>query len=185
MNFITGSQKKRARPQSLASTPDGSQVGSPHPPPASQGKLQKGLVSPASLDGEYWQPQVLPWSPRPFPLSDKDMELLHNPVPPPRAVRPSPSPSPMLTRPYTPTGSPALKSHTPLGSCSTPATPLSSPSTPYDELPLLSPSEWMVINNSSLSYPSRHPPADVSNSSGSSSESHSQTGIILKLSKRT
>ena len=173
LNFISGGQRKRSRPQSLASTPDGSVLNSPKPF-TSKGKQQrKTLVSPTlTMEMEPSVPEVLPWLPRVFPLGEKDLDALHHPVPPPPPLRITPvhlsssSSFPDMT---------SLKSRTPLSSSSTLATPLSTPpSTPSDELP--SPSEWVVTHNthtvtkctSSSQGPAQHP-----------------NHIILKLSKKS
>lgn len=164
LNFISGGIRKRTRPQSLASTPEGPPFASSPKPLSGKGKHQrKGLVSPASCEPDF-HPHVLPWVPRVFPLGEKDVEALHNPIPPPR---PSPVPSPMFARACTPTELLALKPATPLSSCSTLATPLSSPSTSLDNSPLASPTEWMVVNGRGFEVQQQQP------------------SIVLRLAKRT
>ena len=173
LNFISGGQRKRSRPQSLASTPDGSVLMNSPKPFTSKGKQQrKTLVSPTlAMEMEPSVPEVLPWCPRVFPLGEKDLDALQNPVPPPPPLRITPV---HLSSSFSFPDMTTLKSHTPLSSSSTLATPLSTPpSTPSDELP--SPSEWVVTHNthtvtkctSSSQGPAPHP-----------------NHIILKLSKK-
>ena len=140
LNFISGGgSRKRSRTQSVANTPDG--IASPKPL-FSREKDNKHHVPQTFTETEGYQSHVLPWLQRTFPLGEKDLDALHNPVPPPKPILVSPSPSPMLTHSCTPSPALITKMHTPLSSCSTLATPLSSP---MDESPLLSPSEWTVI----------------------------------------
>lgn len=179
VNFITGGQRKRSRPQSLTSTPDSSNIGSSHPLSASKGKQQQKrvLMSPPPMEGEYIRQScgVLPWLPREFPLCKTDVDALYNPPPPPKPIRITPSPSPMHTRSSTPTDF-----KTP-SSTSTLATPLSSPlSTPSEESRVISPVEWMVINSQ----------LHNGNHIGSVSQKHSDSSlpsssIVLKLAKRS
>ena len=67
LNFITGNRK---RPR--LSHADSSSMSPPLP----------GTPPPLEMDETV--PQVLPWSPRKFPLVGKDLQLLKNPVPPPK-----------------------------------------------------------------------------------------------------
>lgn len=140
MNFISGAQRKRARPSSLSSTPDPLQ-GSPWPP----NKVRRATFPVSPSDPPSAPVPVLSWPPRTFPLRGSDVDALTNPPPPPPLPivppRTSSSPSPLLSHPLTPSLPPTPSTSsvmvTPLG------TPLSSPSTPYTENPI-SPSEWAV-----------------------------------------
>ena len=141
LNFITGN-RKRPRPQN-PSTPDSS-----FPTP--------------SLDNEVGMVlQVLPWPPRRFPLTGKDLELLKKPGLPPKkiiryvTVSTSSSPSPIPRSETTPHFNIVA---TPVSSPLSVATPTAD--TVSEECPL---SQWTVVNSST---PIPH-----------------QSGIVLKLSK--
>lgn len=174
LNFISGGQRKRSRPQSLASTPDPLSASSPLPLSTSKRRV---FGSPTPSESELFASQyvgVLPWQPREFPLVDLDLDALVNPPPPPTIVRGplSPQHTHSLSESH-------LKSRTP-SIASTLATPLSSPiSTPNEETPSISPTEWMVVStqvgdhsNGIVSKPLECYKA--------ANDSH----IVLKLSKR-
>lgn len=173
LNFISGGQRKRGRPQNLTSTPDSVSVSSPISVSASKrGVFRSPTPSESDLcSGQYLG--VLPWLSRDFPLIGKDLDALHNPPPPPVIVRGPLSPNMTFDS--------QLKSRTP-SIVSTLGTPLSSPiSTPNEETPLISPTEWVVVHTQ-FSDHSNSIPASKSLESGykPASDSH----IVLKLSKR-
>jgi len=162
LNFISGGQKKRGRPNSSStSTPDPLSVSSPLP-------LKKRVFgSPGPSESELLYSSqyigILPWQAREFPLTGSDLDSLSKPHPPPAIVRGLLSPRHF--------SDPQFKSLTP-SIASTLATPLSSPlSTPDEEPPLLSPTEWIVVNSQL-------------NSISKLSDSKPANGIVLKLTKR-
>ena len=86
LNFVSGGQRKRPRPNSMSDFPaDG----------PCEGKLHRPLLSPSSTDGhEVTSPVLLlAWLPRKFPLGDEDMDALAHPVPPPPLSTPPSTPS--------------------------------------------------------------------------------------------
>ena len=179
LNFISGGQRKRSRPQSATtlSISDSPSLSSPPPPR----RLTIASPSPTPNETELatlLHPAVLPWQPRVFPLVGKDLEELEHPPPPPPLLHPSQPSSPRCFRTSTPSQTPSCTS-------STHATPLPSPlSTPSEETPVVSPAEWVVNNHFSsttglLSYRAAAGPAD---SSLPSPVGHNP--IILKLTKK-
>lgn len=206
LNFISGGPpRKRSRPQSLASTPDTPGPITTTMTPGSGGNFQPprrilsspGPSSSCSLDGgcggEFFHRVVPPWTPREFPLFGADLDALERPVPPPPRLTPSP-----LTL-ATPISSPLVggRMHS-NGSASSLVTPLTSPlSTPSEELPVISPSEWMVVNSVVKSPTATTPscaspvtlPPPHSYSSFAADNSHYSTpignrSIVLKLHKK-
>ena len=174
LNFISGGQRKRSRPHSLASTPDPLSASSPLPVSASKRRV---FGSPTPSECELFASQyvgVLPWQPRDFPLVDLDLDALLHPPPPPTIIRGPLSPL------HTHTPESHLKSRTP-SIASTLATPLSSPiSTPNEEPPSISPTEWMVVS----SQVDDHSNSIVSKPLESCYKPTNDSHIVLKLSKR-
>lgn len=152
INFISGNQRKRGRPQSMTLTDSPGPLQSPPPPPR---RVTIASPSPSHTEPElaaHVHTVVLPWPPRVFPLAGSDFEALSNPPPPP--PRPTVVTHPEAASPLAHflTSTP---SQTPSCSSSALATPLSSPlTTPTEETPAVSPAEW-VVNNS-------HPPCTTS-----------------------
>lgn len=136
LNFISGGQRKRSRPSSSSNTPDPLSLSSPLPYTRKK-ECESPLPSEAELCASQYM-GILPWQPREFPLSEKDLNALTNPPPPPHIVRGLISPQHFPESQF--------KSRTP-SIASALATPLSSPiSTPSEETPSMSPTEWMVVS---------------------------------------
>lgn len=179
LNFISGGQRKRARPQSMTLSENGGPVTSPPLPPR---RLTVASPSPSHAEPEVVSNRlhvvVLPWQPREFPLNEADQQALVNPPPPP----------PTITRP----ASPVLHtpSQTPSHTSSAVPTPAASPrSTPSEGTPAMSPAEWAVVNTnfppalpSSSALSNNHCPPSHADSAFLSSP---HTPLILKLTKKT
>ena len=166
-NFITGSQRKRSRPQS-ATMSESPSLSSPPPR-----RLTIASPSPTTTETElatHIHPVVLPWQPRVFPLNESNQEaLLHPPPPPPISTHLS---SPRQFRTGTPSQTPSCTS-------SAFATPLTSPiSTLSEETSAISPAEWVVNPQLPAS------PAPFNHRDISSDSSLSNYPLILKLTKK-
>lgn len=170
LNFISGAQRKRGRPQSMTVL-DSPALTSPPPPR----RLTIASPSPTYAETELAtciHTVVLPWQPRGFPLDEAEQEaLVTPPLPPPIITRPT---SPSHFRTSTPSKTP---------SCTSLATPVGSPhSACYEGTPAISPVEWIV--NSQFPHAAstlyNHSTAEVQ----MPSPPVSQNPIILKLTKK-
>ena len=180
LNFISGSQRKRSRPQSMTLS-DTQSLDSPPAPPPPPRRLTIASPSPTYAEPELTtrvHHMVLPWQPRVFPLNQAEQDALTTPPPPP---------PPVLTRLASPRLA-STPSQTPSCSSSTLPTPVDSPaSTPGDHTPAISPAEWIV--NSQLPLPSsstlyNHAPLSAAESVLLPSPIPSHNPIILKLTKK-
>lgn len=193
-NFISGGQRKRSRPQSMtfSDTPscrsqsmtlsDTPSLSSPPPQPQPPRCLTIASPSPTHADSESTSRMytvVLPWQPRVFPLDEAEQDALVAPPPPP----------PILTQLSSPSlGHTSTLSQTPSCTSSALATPVGSPhSTLSEDIPAISPAEWVV--NSQCPPPTlcnHHFPLDTAGSAfvpppGPLSV---HNPIILKLTKK-
>ncbi len=178
LNFISGSQRKRSRPQSMTLAESGA-VMSPPPPR----RLTIASPSPSNAEPDVVpnlvHVVVMPWQPRVFPLNETEQAALVNPPPPP----------PTVTRPSSPPFH--TPSQTPSHTSSALPTPLASPrSTPSEDTPAMSPAEWAVVN---AHFPPPPPSTTLYNHCplGNAADSAllasplPHNPIILKLTKKT
>ena len=180
LNFISGSQRKRNRPQSMTLS-DSPSLNSPPPLPP----RRQTIASPSPTYAEqelvsHVHRVVLPWKPRTFPLNEANQAALITPPPPP----------PVLTRLSSPTSLrlTSTPSQTPSCTSSALATPIGTPpSTPGHALsPAHSedlPAEWVLNSQSPLTTP----PSKYNHTSLETAESALMTShnpIILKLTKK-
>ena len=179
LNFISGGQRKRSRPQSMTLSESGA-VTSPPPPR----RLTIASPSPSHAEPDVLanvvHVVVLPWQPRMFPLNETEQAALVTPPPPP----------PTITRPV----SPPLhtpSSQTPSRTSSALPTPVASPrSTPSEDTAAMSPAEWVV---NSPHFPLAPPSSTLYNHCplGNAADTALLTSplphnpIILKLTKKT
>lgn len=177
LNFISGSQRKRSRPQSMTLS-DGQSLGSPPPslPPRRQTIASPSPTYTESELTSHIHRVVLPWQPRAFPLNGVEQEALTAPPPPPPILTQLSSP-PSLRLTSTPSQTPSCTS-------STLATPVGSPpSTPSEDIP-----EWIVNPQSPLAPPSttlyNHASLATAESALMTPPIPPHNPIILKLTKK-
>lgn len=173
LNFISGAQRKRSRPQSMTLL-DSPALTSPPPPR----RLTVASPSPTYAEMELSTricTVVLPWQPRGFPLDEAEQKALVTPPPPPIVTQPT-SPAPFCT---------STPSKTPSCASSGLATPLGSPhSAGYEEPPPISPVEWIVDSQIPHSASKLCNHRTISIADAALPSPCSQNPIILKLTKK-
>lgn len=181
LNFISGGQRKRSRPQSMTLLDSPCLISPPLPP------RRLTIASPTPTHAETEQlvhPEVLPWQPRVFPLNSTEEDLLYHPPPPPPLP---PLPSVFMTSLTQPSPSSPRHTFTPsqTPSCSSSAlvTPVGSPrSTPSEENPAISPAEWIVNSQLPATHHNHRTLGIAESALMASPVPHNP--IILKLTKK-
>lgn len=181
LNFISGAQRKRGRPQSMTLL-DSPALTSPPPPPPR--RLTIASPSPTYAEAEMatrLRTVVLPWQPRCFPLDETEEEALVIPPPPPPIVTQPTSPPHFCT---------STPSKTP--SCTSSTTPVGSPcrddTSINRDTPAISPVEWIINSHfphtASALYNNHKTIGTAEAAALMPSPSVSQNPIILKLTKK-
>ena len=177
LNFISGAQRKRGRPQSMTVL-DSPALTSPPPPPR---RLTIASPSPTYAETEMaarLRTVVVPWQPRGFPLDELEQAALVTPPPPPPIVTQPTSPPHFCT---------STPSKTP--SCTSSATPVGSPYRDDTSMtPAISPVEWIINSHfphtASTLYSNHKTIGTAEAAALIPSPSVSQNPIILKLTKK-